>query len=540
VIDSAPEPQCLSHDPDRQVFYGDLHVHTSFSWDAYGWGTRTDPDGAYAYARGGLANLATPAGELPRLSRLARPLDFAAVTDHSEFLGAAAHGDCTPRLSAWRFERAAAERAYDRSPACRFTSLVGYEWTGNVGERWWHRSVIFGNSQVPGLPASALDRNTPEELWASLEKSCLGQRGCDVITIPHNPNWSGGLMFNMRDDTPQRAAMTRARMEPLVEIFQHKGGSECARGAGTDDPRCNFYDRFHLRCAEHPDGMHCRGGNFVRNALRRGLQLERGIGVNPFKLGIIAGTDTHNGTPGATDEATYQGHLGLDDANPRRRLRLDLGSNSAGGLAAVWAEENSRTAIFAALKRRETFGTSGTRLRVRFFGGWDLPQDMCRSSSFAHSGYAQGVPMGGDLAARAGGIPGFAVWALQDPGTSGSPGTPLQQIQIIKGWVDAAGVSHERVITVAGAEAKAAVETASCTPPAEGSSSLCAVWTDPDFRSQEAAFYYARVLEEPTCSVYQRACNQIAADARPRTCTDGSLDMTVEHRAWTSPIWYHP
>src|SRR5207244_8291612 len=143
--------------------------------------------------------------------------------------------------------------------------------------------------------------------------------------------------------------------EPLVEIYQHKGGSECAQGVDTDDPRCGFYDRFHLRCAEHPDGWNCASGNFVRNALRRGLELERNIGVNPFKLGIIAGTDTHNGTPGATDEATFQGHFGLEDADPRRRLRTDVAGSFSGpgGLAAVWAEENSRTAIFAALKRRE-------------------------------------------------------------------------------------------------------------------------------------------------------------------------------------------
>ncbi len=292
----------------------------------------------------------------------------------------------------------------------------------------------------------------------------------------------------------------------------------------------------------------------MRQALREGLRQHDVLGVNPFELGLIGSTDTHNSTPGSTVEEDYaaNGHLGLRDAIPENILsRIGPGGvvTNAGGLAVVYAEENSRDAIFAAMRRRETYATSGTRPIVRFFGGRPAV-DACNDPNFVEEGYTRGVPMGGEigpvLARRS---PRFAVMAQQDPGGNGEPSTPLQRIQIVKGWVDENHKSHEKVFDVAGnALNGAGVDLATCTPTGTGSASLCATWKDPAFRPNQRAFYYARVLENPVCRWSTRLCNSLGVDcsnpgsvpSQYAECCSGLVDQTVQERAWTSPIFYQP
>jgi hypothetical protein len=285
--------------------------------------------------------------------------------------------------------------------------------------------------------------------------------------------------------------------------------------------------------------------DFARGALLTGLKEADRIGENPFRLGFIAGTDTHNGTPGAVDEHHFIGHRGTDDDTPA--LQLGMGNLtpggiqfSPGGLAAVWAEENSRSAIFEAIRRREVYGTSGPRIAVRFFGGWGLDSSLCGDPQLVHKAYGAGVPMGGILPMAQSGAnaPSFIVSALRDPGTADHPGTALQRIQIVKGWVQN-GEAFEKVFDVAcDADSGADVDLATCTPTGKGADSLCAVWTDPEFRPELQAFYYARVLENPSCRWSTFNCNALAPADRPPSCTDPKVPKTIQERAWTSPIWY--
>jgi hypothetical protein len=541
--------RCTSFNPERNLYFGDMHVHTSYSFDAFAFGTRTDPSGAYDFAQGAPATLASPPDDPPRTAQLARPLDFAAVTDHSEYFGQYPPGMFTgdnPARDAWAHEQMAAEAANDTTPGCSFTAFIAYEWTGSYGGAWWHRNVIFRNAQVPDLAISSWDMGTPQDLWAALHAVCLDAgTGCDVIAIPHNPNFSNGLMFNVPDAITPEQANTRAAMEPLAEIHQAKGDSECKIGVQNNDPLCDFYQKFPVDCMASPADPTCSPANFIRNALRRGIELEERIGVNPLKLGIISDTDTHNGTPGDTDEAAYQGHLGLIDRSPAMRLTTGGdGYNNPGGLVAVWAQENSRDSIFDALRRRETYGTSGYRPKLRFFGGWSYPDNLCDQADLITTAYQGGVPMGGNLPPLdpTASSPAFLITALRDPGTADRPGTPLQHAQIVKGWIDpASGQSFERVYEVAGDPGNGAtVDPTTCQTNGPGFDSLCAVWRDPDFDSSQRAFYYVRLLDNPTCSIYQYDCNRIAPDQQPASCTDGSLQMITQNRAWSSPIWYQP
>jgi hypothetical protein len=283
----------------------------------------------------------------------------------------------------------------------------------------------------------------------------------------------------------------------------------------------------------------------VRNALRLGLELEREIGANPFQLGFAGATDTHNGTPGATPERDFAGHVGTVDDRPADRLQGSLLRYNPGGLTVAWAEENSRDSLFEALRRRETYATSGTRPVLRFFAGYGLASDLCSASDFAAQGYAGGVPMGGALVTGAGTLR-FAVFAQQDPGSPGAPGTPLQRIQIVKGWLEG-GVAQERVYDVAGsADNGAGVDLATCALQGASFASLCAVWQDPDFAPTERAFYYARVLENPSCRWSTWLCNALGVDcsgsvpAAYAACCDASEPRTIQERAYSSPIWVAP
>ena len=600
-------PPCEGRNALRQPFFGDLHVHTALSLDASTQGTRLRPRDAYRFARGEEVGIQPfdESGNALRHLRLDRPLDFAAVTDHAEFFGelricetpglpgydsptcmvyrrwprlaffvmnsrVAAGADSTrfsycgegargcldAARAPWREVVDAAEESYDRTDRCSFTSFIGYEWTGAPDARNLHRNVLFAGSVVPDLPVSALDATIVSDLWRELERVCTKEKpGCEFLAIPHNSNLSAGLMFADTEETgapftPEYARL-RARMEPLVELTQHKGDSECRLGAGTNDESCTFellpYDSFagkFMTSAEDPGPT-----SFVRNALKDGLLLEERLGTNPFQLGLVASTDTHLGTPGQVDEKNHPGHGGAGrpaTADGPIELPDDVEFNP-GGLAVLWAEENTRESLFAAMRRRETYSTSGPRITVRFFGGWSYPADLCDAASFDEIGYAGGVPMGGTLPAPpdAAAKPSFAVTALRDPGVEKKPGAPLERIQIVKGWIEN-GETREKVYDVATAPDEATVDEATCATSAGGASSLCRVWTDPDFDLAERAFYYARVLETPTCRWQTYFCN--AAGVRcdePDTvppqlgaCCDEQIPRTIRERAVTSPIWY--
>ncbi len=636
---------CAQNDPQRKPFFGDLHVHSRYSFDSYISSQRNDPWDTYSYAKGEPITLPDANGEQTVVARLRRPLDFAAVTDHAELLGEI--NICTSEefslgryaplcmmtrsdiiyiqflaaswwknlgvdgekasgrsmicdlpgsnckeslLEFWVDIQRAAETHYDRSAACQFTTFIAYEYSDAPGFRNLHRNVIFRNDRATQFPISTYDtgsRNVPE-LWRQLRAQCIdGGVGCDVLTIPHNPNLSGGWMFP--DPATLEEAEARRFFEPLVELTQHKASSECrfdrvaGRGLDTNDELCTFEQNEtdnlsalgvvfgEMRAPEGAPVPIEKFGrrNMVRNVLKDGLLLEQTTGINPFKLGFIGSTDTHSASPGGADEDAYLGHLGRRDAGYRNVQ--DHFADNPGGLAVVWAEENSRDAIFEGMRRREAYATSGTRPVVRFFGGFDLDPEACAQEDFVGHGYAKGVPMGGDLLPSPGGKPpSFLVAALKDAGSPGHSGLDLERIQIIKGWVDADGETHESVIDVAGrVKGSVGVDPETCAPIGAGHGQLCTVWQDADFDPDQPAFYYARVLENPSCrwSTLQcqaagvnpfssgcaeqaEAATEVAQDAGAigdvygRCCLDEAEEPfyspIIRERAWTSPIWYRP
>jgi hypothetical protein len=603
---------CADHDPMRRAFFGDLHVHTVFSLDASTMGTVNRPADAYRFARGeqiGIQPYAADGSPLRKV-QLARPLDFAAVTDHAELFGewntcntpdlpghdslvcrmyrrlprlaffymnyvanqGERHDFCgeggqvclDAALAPWAEIQRASEEAYDRSEACTFTAFTGYEWTGGAGVgNNFHRNVIFANDVVPRLPISFIDAPVLTDFWGRLGRECTERgEGCDVVVIPHNSNLSAGRMFRTEreDGSPIEVdeARARARFEVLVELMQHKGESECMTGLGNEDELCgfeklaqgSFRGRFIPYLAEPPIPR-----QFVRNILREGLAEESRLGVNPFAFGFVGSTDTHLGTPGLVDESgDFPGHGGAgkppgDDIPVGLPDYIDF---NPGGLAGLWAEENSRTSLFAAMRRKEAFATSGPRIVVRFFGGFSYPADLCDQTDLAEVGYARGVPMGSVLRPPpaqdvTAGAPVFAVSALADPGDSRATGTPLQRVQIVKGWLSTDG-THERVYDVAGnPENGAGVSLDTCETHGPDVRQLCSVWRDPDFDPQAPAFYYARVIENPSCRWTGWVCMRAAVDctggdvARDmRACCDAQVPRTIQERAWTSPIWYTP
>ena len=593
---------CDDNDPLRRPFFGDLHVHTRHSLDASTQGTATSPRDAYRFARGEEIGLHPFADGVPlRRAKLSRPLDFAAVTDHAELFGevhlcntpgsvgfdalacrvyrgwprlaffymnARGHprfGFCGDGGNAcieaskgpWREMQEAAHAADD---ACRFSAFVGYEWTQRAGTADnLHRNVIFRGARVPEVPASAIDHPTPTDLWNALDGECReALPGCDAVVIPHNSNLSGGMMFAPQTLQPGVAfdalhAKRRAWNEPLVEVMQHKGDSECLAGAGgSEDEFCAFeqlpYDSFMGRflpiARRTPAAI-----NYVRTALGEGLAHEASLGANPFAFGLIGSTDTHQGTPGLANERDYPGHGGAGIPMGGDVLPSGLHDPieyNPGGLAVLWAEENTRDALFDAMRRREAYATSGPRMVLRAFAGFDLPPDMC-GGGFAETGYARGVPMGGTLEGPGDAL-GVAAWALADPGGPGEPGTPLQRLQVVKLWLDAEGAVGERVVDVAGGDNGAGVDTTTCETHGRGAPQLCSVWSDPDFDPRRPALYYVRAIENPTCRWSAFVCN--AAGVRcddPGTvgsgyepCCDDAYPKQIQERAVASPIWYHP
>ncbi|MEJ2239968.1 MAG: DUF3604 domain-containing protein, partial [Gemmatimonadales bacterium] len=563
VCDDCVEQTCESYDPLRRPLFGDTHVHTALSYDANVRGTRLGHEDAYRFARGEPIGIQPydEQGKPLRTIQRDRPLDWVVISDHAEYLGTVAqctdpaqpgynHPQCElyrgdplesfasfglitsqppdqvayPELcgeggeyclqagvEVWGKIQDDAAAAHDASSSCEFSALLGYEWTPNPNSNNLHRNVIFRNEVVPNRAVGYFDETYVEGLWRHLRTECIDAgTQCDALTIPHNSNLSAGTFFQPLDQNgdPIDAdyAEERAFMEPLFEIYQHKGDSECLPGQTISDELCGFeklpYANFasitvNIFTDPHPS-------DFLRAALGQGMQLELSLGANPFKHGIVASTDTHIAAPGHTPERGYAGHGNVGKGATATEFEtglVDYPDNSGGGLAVVWAEENSREAIFSAMRRKETYGTSGPHITVRFFGGWSYPGNMCDDPSFATIGYQRGVPMGGDLPAPPdGGAPTFFLSAIQDPGTEETIGTPLQRIQIIKGWLDEAGEYHAETFDVGGnPDNGASVDLATCEPqPGTGGfTELCAIWTDPSFDSGRPAFYYARVIENP-------------------------------------------
>ena len=617
--DPAPtELACAEQSPLRRALFGDLHVHTRWSFDAYVQDVRVTPAEALGFARGEAVRLPPldADGVGTREVRLERPLDFVALTDHAEYLAEmsaclspesaafdaepcvamragdvsatyAWGGNLTEALperfpeicgsadcgalarDGWRRTIEEAEAADDATDACVFTAFVGYEYSCSTNVSNLHRNVIFRNASVPELPTTCFEEPEPWNLWRALERDCLNAEpeegvACDVLAIPHNSNWSNGSMFDVEypfastPDGTAELARFRADMEPLVEIYQHKGDSECSPGftdpLGAPDEQCAF-EKVRIPpfddCGEGSGagamaGLGCLSRrDFVRDVLVEGLLENERIGANPYRLGIIASTDTHNGTPGAVDEAAFEGHTGREEGSSPARLTsgsLIPGGvlMSGGGLAGVWARENSRDGVFEALRRREAFGTSGPRIQPRLFAGAGLDEGLCDSPTMLEQAYELGAPMGAELQVEAGPVRILAA-ALADPGTESRPGLPLQRLQIVKGWVDANGQGRTSVTDVAGDE-RGGVDPETCTrtEPDAGSTSLCSVWTDPDWSAEQQAFYYMRVLEVPSCRWSALQCNELPENERPESCSDPSVPRVVQERAWTSPIWVVP
>jgi hypothetical protein len=601
--------------------FGETHAHTAYSFDVVTGGVVEEPRASYDFAKGDPIDLPPYVmGVAQRTAQLRRALDFTALTDHAEMFGETSicltpglpgyddpvcqdyragipqldpgigsfatfvtpylaitppmrhafcgmnDANCLAEASVvWQDIQDAAAEKYDTSAGCTFTTFVAYEYTRAPLGANLHRNVIFRNHIVPALPTSGVEAPEPEQLWNALQTECIdGLAGCDVLAIPHNSNLSGGLMFvpENADGSPLTGADAafRARMEPIVEISQHKGDSECRPGILSTDELCGYEKMTNTLLGVSPGGGIVYDPRlFVRNALKEGLEIEESVGANPFRLGILAATDTHNATPGLTSEEDWgsKGHFGTRDAPPEFMLTDPItaplsGGYEAhpGGLAVVWAEENSRDAIFSAMRRREIYGTSGTRPIVRMFAG-DYSGDPCNSGMLVEDGYRRGVPMGGELGALRGAkSPVFVVQAVKDPGGGSppEPSTPLQRIQIIKGWVNSTGSTQERVFEIAGDPNNGAtVDTDTCTPTGPGFDTLCAVWEDPDFLPDQRAFYYARVLENPVCRWSTVLCNAEGVDcgnppvpAGLEACCDPDVPKTIQERAWTSPIWYRP
>lgn len=594
-------PSRLKEHSDRKVLYGELHLHTSFSIDSYVLGPREiDPDLAYRFARG------EPVRYGDHDVKRRWPLDFAAVTDHGEYLGTlhdlddpgsalsktqlgrsirrrdmAAmtrlwkifEGQRLPEINqeqvvaAWQKEIDAANENYEPG---KFTTLIGYEWTSwgdtraNGGQVNLHRNVIFRGDTAP-VPFTAVDSIKPEDLWAYLEIN--RRRGIEALAIPHNPNGSHGLMYDWNDSqgTPisKDYAALRAFNEPLAEIYQAKGQSETHPLLAPSDEFAGFEVRSDF-WGPSANGKGKDGhGSSIREAYGRGLIMAEKLGVNPFKFGVVGGSDFHNGLT-TSDENAYSGlldgaHGGIDPTQDyylgeiRQKLLVavpatlaedsagDLESGSA-GLTGVWAEENTRGSIYDALRRKETFATSGPRLKLRFFGGWHYPRNLLTQSDWVRSAYAQGVAMGSDLPAKPARAraPRFIVWAVKDP-DSGN----LDRVQIVKVWARE-GQQHEKIIDVALSDNRhpdpktgkvpavgntVDLKTATYTNSI-GVVELSAVWEDPQFDPTESAAYYVRVIEIPTPRWTTIRAVQAGVPLPP------GVPATIQERGWTSPIWY--
>ena len=605
---AAAAHHCAHYTKERQPFFGDLHVHTAYSLDASTQGTRNMPRDAYKFARGEKIGLQpyTPDGKPTRFVQLDRALDFAMVTDHAELFGevqicqnenlegsdsiicwifremprlafilmnSSMFTSPTPTrykycgengerclkaaITPWADTQLAAEAAYDRSSDCRFTSFVGYEWSGTPNTNNMHRNIIFKNEHVPQNPVTYIDEPDPNDLLGRLERDCsLSVPGCDFIAIPHNSNLSGGNMFDINEQNrSSKTVLQRKReKENLVEVIQHKGDSECLPGGFVQDELCDFeklpydnYMRQFVPVARQPPDKE----SYIRYALGKGMALEKSVGENPFRYGFVGSTDTHFGTPGLVSEEKFVGHGGAG-RSPSKDIPFGLPDKiefNPGGLTAIWAEENTRESLFSAMKRRETYATSGPRIPVRFYGGWHLDANMCGSGEFAKKGYEEGVPMGSILKSPQSPLetgPQFAVWAIKDVGQTGRQSVNLEKAQIVKIWEEDGGTKVKVFDLGPSVPKEGALDMSTCEPQPKGHAQLCHHWQDPEFTPGNNALYYARIMQMPTCrwNAFQCVDENINCESGEpvpddwELCCDPAIQKSIQERAWTSPIWY--
>ena len=565
---------------DRQPLFGETHIHTAYSFDAYLFNTRATPDDAYNFGKG--EPLKHPLGPTHQLKR---PLDFMAVTDHGFFMGsmmkmtdsshrlskhplAAIVTDPDPSLRSTAFQgvvtgqidgkpvnlpglvdRGVQTETWDRviesanrhNDPGTFTTFIGYEWTSTDNGQNMHRNVIFRGDTAP-LPFTRIDSQKPEDLWAWMDD--IRADGHEVLAIPHNSNKSDGRMFEREtsDDTPftKEYAAQRNRNEPLVEVTQVKGTSETHPMLSPNDEFADF-EIDGMRVAS-PIKITKFAGGYVRDAYRTGLEFQDEKGFNPYRFGLIGASDSHTGIV-PVNEDDYSGKVGNADGTPEVRInmRRDLMDFGASGLAGVWAEQNTRDSIYNALRRKETWATSGPRIKVRFFGGFNMKGVTPGDEDWVSAAYLKGVSMGGVLKATdATQTPTFAVWAIKDPESAN-----LDRIQVVKGWSED-GESQEQVYDAVWSNSRMKdpttgklptvgstvdLETATYTNSI-GAVELMGTWTDPDFNAEQNAFYYVRVLEIPTprWNLYD--------EVKLGKPFPEDLDRVIQERAYTSPIWY--
>ncbi len=580
-----------------QVFWGDTHLHTSYSPDAYFFGNTTaDPDTAYRYAQGFPVVHPYHRAKI----QIGTPLDFLVVADHAEMMGVPLRlfqGDerltktatgkrfiamleagqtqdmffefvgginkNQPfddlngediRRSVWSDMVAITER--HNAPG-RFTSFIGWEWTSTPNGKNLHRVVFMpqgGDVAGKFIPYSSFDSDKPEDLWAWLEETSA-RTGATFTAIPHNSNISGGLMFNDVDSEGRpitaEYARTRMKWEQVIEVTQIKGDSETDPILSPNDEFADFEPFKHAIDPEALKSGHeapVGPGDFARAALLRGLEIEAKVGANPYKFGMIGSTDSHTGMASA-EEDNFHGKTAFD-STPENKFNTFLGIKgfgadmSAAGLAGVWAEANDRNALFEAFQRKEVYASTGPRIRVRFFGGWGYADRDAAKKNLAQIGYDSGVPMGGDLTrGPEGKAPRFLVYAIKDP-----RGANLDRIQMVKGWLTSNGTAQEKIYDIAWSDYREFRDDGALKPVgntvdlatgaytnAIGDAQLSVVWEDPDFDPALRAFYYLRVLQIPTPR--HTLYDAIALGMNPN---DTGHPPTIQERAYSSPIWYTP
>lgn len=586
----------------NNVFFGDTHLHTSYSTDAGMVGNTLGPEEAYRIARG-----ETVKASFGEYVKLKRPLDFVVISDHAENLGLApAIREGNPILQKnkwgkkivkhantpgefqqafdmfvaaitegknplagtgleatyWQKSTAAAERFNEPG---KFTAFIGFEWTSVPGGSNLHRNVIFRGDKSKAdkiIPLSSYDTVDPEKLWqwmADYEKRIGGK----MLAIPHNGNVSQGLMFDdvtltSKNPLDKSYAESRMRWEPLYEVTQMKGDGESHPFLSPDDEFADFETWDTGSFGPNTTTKEHWPREYAREAFKRGLAYEKKLGANPFKFGIIGSTDSHTSVPSA-EEDNYFGKVSLLEPgagetryeetiigrpNPDKKSQIPATRVGASGLAAVWARSNTREALWDAMKRKEVYGTTGTRLKVRVFGGFDFSAADIDRMDFAEEGYKRGVPMGGDLTtAPSGRAPGFLVRALRDP-----DGANIDRVQIIKGWLDAKGETQEKVYDLAVSDGRKIGADGRCKDPvgntvnvkeasytnAIGEAYLQAYWQDPAFDAKQKAFYYVRVIEIPTPRWTTYDAKHFGREL------PHDVPTSIQERAYTSPIWYTP
>lgn len=600
---------------DRELLWGDTHLHSSYSFDAYlNQNKSADPDTAYRWAKGQWVMHPYTKARI----RINTPLDFLVVSDHAELMGVLKYinendggfediglwGNFKRWLSVEVIRSAIADgtgvelfldvlpkklhqpgtdpvkdpgnpppndtlsgtksieqqtwhdiidTAEKHNEPGSFTTFMGWEWSSIPAGANLHRIVISPNGAEKAKqykPFSFLDSPYPEDLWAWLDKT-QKETGSEFIAIPHNSNISKGYMFDEKTlhqkEITKEYARTRMHWEPIVEVTQIKGDSEAHPSLSPNDQFAGFEPFNHYLQTEEEE-YKARPGDYARTALGRGLKLEEKTGVNPYKFGMIGSTDAHTGLSSAEEE-NFWGKMAYDSI-PENKAGGTFSDEDSGpkgwdmaaqGLAAVWADNNDRQSIFQAMRRKEVYASTGPRMSLRFFAGWTFSQDDVNAEDFAERGYRQGVPMGGDLYPNnENQAPRFIIQATMDPKSS-----PLERVEIIKGWLDADGKNHEQIYTVAASDqrelpirgqldkAPAEVRNNQVTSTLKGSKELLSYWQDPDFKPEQKAFYYVRVLQMPSL-------RHSTMDAQALQQSASGYPSLIQERAYSSPVWYNP